>query len=301
MTGTGEAHKGKKRPRAWRVFLVVLYTLSAAFCIYQALGGLSYYLTPYTSRPHLDAYRTLRPGGSVGHGFGVAGGAMLLLLLLYSVRKSNRLLRGAGPVGRWLDIHIYFGIFGPLLIILHTSFKVGGIVAISFWSMVAVALSGVLGRFLYRQIPRNLLGDELGAKEIGAAQREIDSELRDRFHLTGPMLDRIDREARGGARSGGVSLALALLRGDLGLGRIPWRLASEFSGKLPAPSDGASTLPDVIRARALLTRRIALLDRVQRLFHYWHVIHKPFAYTMLIFMIIHVVIAVVLGYRWIWS
>ena len=35
------------------------------------------------------------------------------------------------------------------------------------------------------------------------------------------------------------------------------------------------------------------------MFHYWHVIHKPFAYVMLVVVIIHVGVSIAFGYTWI--
>jgi hypothetical protein len=106
-------------------------------------------------------HEDLKPGGIVGHGTGVIGSLMMLLLLLYSIRKRFRFMRGRGDIGYWLNYHIWLGITGPLLVIFHSAFKLHGIIVISFWSMVGVALSGVFGRFLYLQIPRAESGDDL--------------------------------------------------------------------------------------------------------------------------------------------
>jgi len=48
-----------------------------------------------------------------------------------------------------------------------------------------------------------------------------------------------------------------------------------------------------------MDRQIAFWNAAQSLFHYWHVIHKPFAYTMIVIMFIHIAVAVSLGYTWI--
>src|SRR3972149_5148655 len=92
--------------------------------------------------------------------------AILLLLAPGEPHSAQPLARRGGPLGRWLDVHIFFGLVGPALVILHSAFKVQGLVALSFWSMIAVAASGVLGRYLYLQIPRNLQGDALDLKAL---------------------------------------------------------------------------------------------------------------------------------------
>ena len=53
-----------------------------------------------------------------------------------------------------------------------------------------------------------------------------------------------------------------------------------------------------VRQKAMLERRLVLWRRLQQLFHYWHVFHKPFAIVMYLFMIVHVAVALVTGYGW---
>lgn len=181
--------------RSYRLFLFALYGISLAVVLRLALEGMPYYMTTLEERPRHELYWSLKPGGSLGRLYGMVGSGMMILMLLYSVRKRVRFLRSWGPLPVWLDLHIYLGVMGPLLIVLHSTFKVQGLVAISFWSMVAVALSGVLGRYLYMRILRSEAGD--------------------------------------------------------------W-----------AP----------------------------RVFHYWHILHKPFALAMYIFMVVHVAVAWMTGY-----
>jgi hypothetical protein len=54
----------------------------------------------------------------------------------------------------------------------------------------------------------------------------------------------------------------------------------------------------VVQHKALARRRILLWDRMHELFHYWHVMHKPFALVMYLFMAVHVAVAVMTGYAW---
>jgi len=142
------------KPRLYKNLLRVLYILSIAVYIYFLTDGWSFYETPYQERPHMEQrYRNLRPAGFRGHTFGVIGSLMMIFMLLYSARKRMERFQKAGNLSHWLDIHIFFGIMGPLLIVLHTSFKVQGLVAVSFWSMVAVALSGVLAAISISRYP----------------------------------------------------------------------------------------------------------------------------------------------------
>lgn len=221
--------------RPHRVVLGILYAAAFAAMGHYLYEGWSYYRTPLLERPHHEQFWDLKPGGLYGHSFGVIGSALMLVMLLYSVRKRAKPLRRAGAVGAWLDFHIFCGIVGPLFVILHSSFKVQGLVALSFWSMIAVALSGVVGRYLYRQIPRTRAGDELTLAQVEAEVRELSARLEE----------------------------------------------------LP---------PELVRRRQWLLDRIARWQRLQELFHHWHVFHKPFAVIMYVFMVVHVAVVVLTGY-----
>lgn len=231
------------RQARFRVLLTILYVVAGVVIVRGLALGYSFYRTPLEARAHTDGYRIFRPAGSWGHAYGVVGSVLLLLLLLYSVRKRVRRLHSLGTPAEWLQVHICFGIVGPLLIVLHTSFKIDGLVAVSFWSMTAVALSGVFGRWLYLQIPRNIAGHELSRQEIAGLEKEL-----------------AEREA---TESRPRELA---------------RLA---------------------RQRAALERRVRRLERIRSIFHWWHVVHKPFAVIMLLVMVIHIAVAISLGYTWV--
>jgi len=232
-----------RRDTGFHLMLAVLYVTAAVVVVTALIDGYAYYTAPLAERPHLEGYRLLRPGGMRGHGYGVVGSALVLLLLLYSVRKRSRWLQKYGTPAQWLQVHICFGIVGPLLIILHTSFKVRGLVAVSFWSMIAVALSGVFGRWLYLQIPRNLAGHELSRQEIAALEKELS--------------ERVAQESR------------------------PRQLVR------------------LARRRAKLERNVRRLETIRSIFHWWHVVHKPFAVIMLVIMLVHVAVAASLGYAWV--
>jgi len=122
--------------RLYRPLLVSLYIITGIIYLYFVQRGMNYYLTPLFERPRHTDHLILKPGGDISHGLGIVGSTMVLTMLLYSVGKRSPRLAQAGPISQWLDIHIYFGIFGPIFIILHSSFKVYGLVAISFYSMV---------------------------------------------------------------------------------------------------------------------------------------------------------------------
>jgi hypothetical protein len=47
---------------------------------------------------------------------------------------------------------------------------------------------------------------------------------------------------------------------------------------------------------AALSKRLLFLSRSQKVFHAWHVIHKPFSYAFAVLALVHVGLQFVLGY-----
>src|SRR3972149_3243120 len=235
----------------FRASLGILYFVSFAAIGWLLLQGASYYLTPLAERAHHYGYWDWKSGGRIGHRLGVVGAGMMVLMLGYSLRKRVRALRRLGPLSRWLDVHIFFGIVGPLLVVLHSAFKGRGLVALSFWSMIAVAASGVFGRYLYLQIPRTRAGEEMNLAALERVDSELTERLRRQFRLDDAAIGRLEAGAAGG----------------------------------PAPAAEAR-------------RRLVLWSRLHDLFHYWPVVHKPFAVVMYLFLVVHVVVAFLTGYAW---
>ena len=285
-----------QRAGLWRGGLIALHLLSAAAVLAVLAAGADFYRTPLLERAHHDGYWQWKAGGSVGHKLGLVGSSMMVLMLLYSVRKRVGALRRLGPLGRWLDVHIYLGVFGPLLVVLHSSFKVQGLVALSFWSMVIVASSGVLGRYLYLQIPRTRAGEERALVELEAEDRELSGQLRTRFRLDEAQIAGLDALVAVPTRVGLLGGFARLVTDDLRL-RSGLRAFARSCRSVPAPV--FADFERVVRQKAQVHRRILLWDRVHELFHYWHVLHKPFALVMYLFMIVHVAVALVTGYGWV--
>ena len=284
---------GQMRPPA---LLVLGYVLGLGAFGYFLVTGFSYYLTPVAERARHPDYWTFKPGGSLGLQFGVAGLVMMTVMHLYSARKRFRGMRALGQLRHWLDGHILLGILGPLFVVLHSSFKVSGLVSISFWSMVAVALSGIFGRYLYLQIPRTRAGEELSLAEVEREDRALTQRLKDEFGADAAYLAQVERASAPPAARGLVGVLVALLLEDMGL-RAGRERVAPLAG---LPPDIARKLASVIAQKTTLRRRIVLWDAIHRLFHHWHIIHKPFAVVMYVFVVVHVVVASLTGYGFGW-
>ena len=279
--------------RIHTVVLVVLSAAVAALVLWTLLRGWDFYATAMADRPHHPDFRAFRPAGRVGHGVGILGTAMILLLLLYSLRKRAKSMRRWGDLRVWLRYHIFLGVAGPVLITLHTSGRIGGLVSISYWSMAAVALSGVFGRYLYQQIPRNVLGETMAIDEVERRGEELMVELSTSHGLDQAGVDALDDLALGPLLGKPAPVALLVL---------PWHnlLLARRLQRWAVGVGLAENAAALGRARTwvLQARRLHLFHTIRDLFHYWHVFHKPFAVIMIVVVVIHVGIALALGYTW---
>jgi len=277
-----------------RLILAVGILSAAAGVAFLARAG-SYYLLPLWDRPESPFHRVLRPSGEVGHSFGwIGAGLMLLGVVLYSSRKRLAALRGLGPMRTWLNFHIYLCLTGPFLVALHTAGKLRGLGVYSFWSMMVVAGSGVIGRWLYQQFPRTIKGEAMTLAEIRAEQAELRERLQTEFGLAPSLLKAVDAVAeRSGQRiqggAAGSLLALPLLLVDDLL--RPLRL-SKFRRRLLQQRRLArretQALLALIRRQMAIARRVAFLDTFRRVFTYWHVIHLAFFAAMVVLLVLHV-------------
>jgi len=103
--------------------------------------------------------------GFFGHSIGIIGFLLMLSTeTLYSIRKRG-LKAQWGPMASWLQFHIFSGIVGPYMVLLHTSWKFNGIAGATTLLTIIIVVSGFIGRYIYTRIPRTLDGAEISAAE----------------------------------------------------------------------------------------------------------------------------------------
>jgi len=179
-----------------RIYLGILATIVLVVLFLLIHNGLSYYSSGVEGRVVHPDHNDLRSSGILGHGLGIAGSlAIITGVASYMIRKRSRSLSRTGLLKHWLEFHIFLCTLGPVLILFHTAFKFGGLVAVSFWSMTAVFLSGIAGRFIYIRIPRSIEGRVLTVNEIREMKNERGEALRDedQINRTIKRLDTMQR------------------------------------------------------------------------------------------------------------
>ena len=269
--------------------------------IFSVKSAGEYYFTSQLERPHLPAHQMWKPSGLYGHGLGILGTSLVLGLLVYSVRKRWRWLRKFGSLKTWLNYHIFMGITGPILIILHTTFKFNGLVSVSFWSMMAVMISGFIGKYIYVQIPRAKDGAELSARQMEKEISSLRSTLIDQYRIDVKQLDwlMIDDTVPKTTTSRFRIFFMMPVENIILRIRIGQRIKKSGLLSKDIPKNEINQIRKILLQHIILTRRIGSLDLFHKLFHYWHVIHKPFAYIMIIILFLHVGLTLFMGFTWI--
>jgi hypothetical protein len=281
------------------IFLGIMVLLVGFAFVLLLINGLEYYRTGLEERAFSPDHDTLKPSGIMGHGLGIFGSLLIMIgVASYMARKRYRFMSRMGLVKNWLEFHIFLCTLGPVLILFHTAFKFGGLVAVSFWSMVAVFLSGIAGRFIYLQIPRSIEGRELDLNEVRTMKDDLTGTLRSTYGLDEKSYLEIAESVEKKTESSSRYILGSIIgnykddRKSLQSVRIALR-RNNLRGK------DYRKIVSLVKTDIKLSRRIEHLDSMKNLFKYWHVAHLPFALVMLLIMVIHVGVTLLFGYRWI--
>lgn len=289
------------RPRRRRALPVSLFLLTLA-CLFLLHHGWPYYRLEMIERVHSPLHEQLKPSGTIGLLYGYLGAACLFLLLTYAIHKRVRFLQRLWRVGRTLDFHILCGFAGPAFITLHAGFRFGGAIAVGYWAMVCVMVSGCVGFYLYRNIAHALSHNVGEQRELQGEIDTLDRELVEYFHVTPAHLDALRRVAGvdRAERMGVFTSLLFLVAQDLTLGaRLAWVNRRYPEARGLGRLEGRR-LHRLLRQRVVLARRVAFLQQARALFGYWHAFHKPFAIVLYVTIALHIGVAVWLGYAWAW-
>ncbi len=160
---------------------------------------------------------------------------------------------------------------------------------------MAVVASGVVGRFIYIQIPRTVEGRELSLNEVKGMRSTLVETLKERTGLNEqliPLLVGAGEDESGSGRRGSFISRYISERRALGV------IRSSLRAKEMDRAERTSII-NMAKEEFAISHRIGRLLLMQRLFKYWHVAHLPFALIMLIVLIIHVAVTLSFGYRWI--
>jgi hypothetical protein len=295
--------------RGHKVRLMLAWLLALALVLVIAGYGFDYYTLGAANRPFSPKHEALRPSGTIGIKLGMFGVLLFFLIYLYPLRKKWGWLGRQGNSRHWLDFHVVLGTTAPLIIAFHSTFKFGNIAGMAFWSMLAVTISGFVGRYLYAQIPRNLNAAELTMKEMVEIEESMRQELASQKLAFGSRLETLyDLPTPADVQHMPMLLALVYmvlidLKRPFILSLLRLQAAGfgawlvSFFGLRPTKDMKLERAIVVARKQAALSKRILFLSRTQQVFNLWHVVHRPFSYAFAILAILHICLALYMGYR----
>jgi len=254
------------------------------------------------SRNELD----YKPSSGFGYYLGLVGGVMLLLMLLYPVRKHMRIARSWGPQRYWFMVHMVFGISAPVLILFHTTFHVKSLnAAVAFYSMLLVVASGIIGRFIYKRIHQGLYGQKLNLDEL---QKSVNLYQRstDRVSALVVSATAIDvklQQFRDLAFETQLGIATRFWRfitfdwrryrltrhSHHELKRAIAHLAKTQGWDKQEQHQHLQEVMVYVKRYLASVQRAAQFQAFERLFRLWHVLHSPFVWLLGVSGIVHVI------------
>ena len=216
-------------------------------------------------------------GDDLGYWLGVAGGSMMLLLLLYPVRKHFRFAQGWGTMKWWFAVHMFLGVTGPFLILVHTTFRIGSLNA---------GVRGEMTELRELQARAKLDQDEARSRLAFAPQVEA---------LLKAFEERELNAAQGWATYARQAFWLpaqqwwTYRRCVLGIRRPIRKLARHGKWSQADLHRREAMSRKLVRRYLNAVVRVAQYTAFERLFSLWHVAHVPFVYLLAISAVVHVV------------
>lgn len=212
-------------------------------------------------------------GGSLlGHTSGIVGTLLMAATMVYVFRK--RVLKRKGKANP-LSTHVYFGLVGGILVLLHSGGKMDSLIGILvFAAMLLTVMSGIVGRIMLARLNRSIRDQKIGLEALKAGLVEMKRELN-------PAACR--RE-----------LALALA------GPSPWEGADDSS----APALDEETTAQCSRFRdhaeslAEKEELLQVFSKTKTLFTFWNTVHIAATGFMFAMVIVHMLTTLYYGLRW---
>lgn len=250
----------------------------------------------------LRGYDLIDPQDGLGYWLGIIGGTMMLVLILYPLRKRIRALRFLGRTARWFQVHMILGVLGPVLVLYHSNFSLGSFNSrVALYCMLLVAGSGVIGKYLYAHIHHGLYG---GKASLSDLRNDLTSSLESSHglatllpHLT-TRLEALAIDAQGCSITGSMSMRASIswsLRKYViwislsKAARAELRSRAAESPTIARDFDRLNKVSSAyIRNFVKLTTRIAQFTLFERLSSLWHVLHMPLFFMMVISALLHV-------------
>jgi hypothetical protein len=295
--------------RIHKLLLRVGYLASGLLALAILIYGSNYYWLSAAQRALSHKHVYLKPSGTIGLRLGMLGFLMFLLIYLYPLRKKWAWLGRQGSSRHWLNFHVLLGLSAPIVITFHSSFKFSGVAGVAYWLMMMVSLSGIVGRYIYAQIPRSLNFAELTFKEAQEKSGELGAQMQALGILTQKDIAALVRlpNLQQAERMSLVSALVHMILFDTTFPFRVWRLRQKMlwshtrsvfaiAGFRRTRNVSLERAIDLARQQTLVSKKILFLSKSHKMFQLWHLIHRPFSYSFALLATIHVVLMLMLGY-----
>jgi hypothetical protein len=267
-----------------------------------ALYGYSFLVAAVVAGWLLSGETLVDPKEGLGYWLGIVGGSLMLLLLFYPAGKKSSILRRLGLIKHWFRIHMIFGLVGPLLILYHCNFRVDAINStIALYSMIAVTVSGLIGRYFYTRIHRGLYGKRANIEEL---RGEITDAVENSRGLAAILpqfisyLHAVSAQLIGEEHTGSISMRhcfawtfkyyVVRIRLRLLIGRELNERSASSKALFKNSEDLRKTANNYAAQQVGLMRQVAQLALYERLFSLWHVFHMPLFLLLVASALVHV-------------
>ncbi len=246
--------------------------------------------------------RYISPNRGVGYALGIVGGSLMLLLLVYSLRKRWSWLGFLGSTPSWFRFHMVLGVLGPLCILYHSNFSTGATNSnVALFCMLTVAGSGLIGRYIYAHIHHGLYGRKLELGELRESADSLHAQAGISFlpELAARLEAAEQQVLRAGTRVSLLGVLKPLTVAIVSV-HLRWRLQAYVRRALRASARTSAviasqrkrlrlTARSYIERRLAATRRVAAFESYERLFSLWHTLHVPLIFMMIIAAVVHVI------------
>lgn len=213
-----------------------------------------------------------------GHSLGVLGFLLMLMTeTLYSLRKrSKRAIWG--KMSNWLEFHIFTGLVGPFMVLLHPGWQFKGLAGVLSLLTILIVISGIIGRYLYTAVPRTADGVEVALEELERQAAEVEEKLW-QMNASGMAIADGKRNPPGMEPAGEMRQAVNFTIRSAGLsGLVVARNSTNFRQEQH----------QLTRKRRQLNRAITARQKARQLFSFWHAVHIPIGLTLFFIAFIHI-------------
>jgi len=225
--------------------------------------------------------------GLYGHGLGIVGFLLMLSTeTLYSLRKRSRRARW-GRTSTWLRLHIFTGIVGSYMVLLHTAWRFNGLAGVVALLTGLVVASGFVGRYIYTAVPRTVEGVEVEAVELKAQIKSVEADLQRRLAGQPEMAGHVVERLNALRQVPESPVRFVLSRPFLEWGRRLqwWRERREWQA-VAGPQ--ARELEELLHRDRTLRGQVASLALARRLLSVWHSVHIPVGVVLFTAAFVHI-------------